>query len=191
MNFLKSQKYKIIIIAVVLLLAGGALFIMFRHYPIASVNGSYINASEFDKNYAAANYYYGNYKKVNGESAATVLSQSDIETQVLSQMIDAKLIDQAVRKEVGGDLDALLLNKMAEYDKDQNLAKATETVYGMSYSDFKTQALIPQAEKDILSGRLFIKNQNIDDFMKGLEKSAQVSIFSNNLAWDGQKVVVK
>lgn len=159
-------------------------------YPIAMVNGQAIGAKRFRSQYRAAQTYLGNARKaVAGTSTSSNIPDSELQAVVLDQLIESTLAQQGAEKEVGGDLDYLVENKMANYDSDQKLAAAASGLYGISYADFRKDFLVPQAEADILLGRLYLRGEKLEDWLKNARASARVSIFSSKFRWDGSKVM--
>lgn len=160
-------------------------------YPILIVNGSAVSARRFSKNYRAASFYQDNLVKTysQGQSPIEPVSDRDLEAMVLSQLVEAKLVDAGIRREVGGDLEYLVAGKIQKYDESQDLKGAAASLYGMSYSDFREEVLVPQAKRDILAGRLYLRGEDVQDWLARGKKSAQIIVFSKRFRWDGEKVV--
>lgn len=163
-----------------------------RRYPIMIVNGETVSAARFKMNYRSASVYYENLLKTYARTdlAPKPLTQSDLEVGVLEQLVEAILVDHGVRREVGEDLDYLLQSKLGGYEETPALRSATETLYGLSYEDFLHEVLIPQAKKDILAGRFFLRGEKIDEWLREAKKSAHVTIFSKKFRWDGETVAI-
>lgn len=160
-------------------------------YPILMVNGSAVSAHRFSKNYRAASLYQDNLEKTYSRVGITTerLSSKDLEVAVLNQLVEAKLIDAGARREAGGDLDYLVSGKIQKYDESRDLAGAAMSLYGMSYSDFREEVLVPQAKRDILAGRLYLRGEDIREWLRREKQAAQVIIFSKRFRWDGEKIV--
>lgn len=176
------------------LLLGGA--VMAGRYPILIVNGTMITAARFEKNYRAASIYYENMKKSTADNAsATVkirdLSPTDLEVGVLNQMVVATLVADGAKREVGSGLTAMVAEKIGKYVSDPKIGQSITTLYGMSIADFRDEVLVPQAERDILVGRLYLRNADADAWLADARKSASVRIFSPKFRWDGEKVVAQ
>ncbi len=169
------------------------LLISFGYYPIAMVNGHFISKRTFLKNYGAAAVYYQNFLKTYQQNPAPekTASPDDIQRSVLTQLIENSIVEAGARKEVGADLNALVEGKVSQASKEPGLDKAVQTLYGMNLDDFKKEILAPQAERDILTGRLFLKGGNIDDWLRDAKKSANVVIFSPQFRWNGDMVEMK
>ncbi len=184
------KKLSLIVAALVL---GGFLIlflIISDNYPIAAVNGSTISASRFWGDYRAAQAYTQNMLKtyMTSSTPQTSPSSDEIETVVLDELVEETLVHQGALKEAGKDLDYLVNNKLSKYDSDADLSKAALTVYGISYSDLRDKFLVPQAERDVLSGRLFLRGEKMEDWLKQSRASANVTVFSRKFRWDGLKI---
>lgn len=183
---------KQIILAFVILAGILVIFLIsFDFYPILAVNGSAVSARRFYKNYRAALFYQENLVKTynQGQSVIEPVSQLDLETMTLNQLVETKLIDAGVRREVGSDLKYLLAGKIEKYDQSQDLKSATMSIYGMPYSDFREEVIVPQAKRDILAGRLYLRGENIEEWLAREKETARVVVFSKRFRWDGAKIV--
>ncbi len=175
------------------ILAGLLLIFLvsFNFYPILVVDGSPISARRFWKNYRAASFYEDNLIKTYGQNSDAVkpVSGKDLETLVLNQLVEAELVSKGAKREAGGDLEYLVSGKVQKYDESRDLKGAAVSLYGMSYPDFREEVLVPQAERDILAGRLYLRGESIDDWLAREKQAAQVAVFSKNFRWDGGKIV--
>lgn len=160
-------------------------------YPVAMVNGSPITAREVAVDYMAAQKYFDNLVKTYPQNAPDRPAVSTLKLAVLNQLVEQALIAQGARQEAGSDLDALVQDKITKYASSGDLSRAASALYGLSENDFKNEVLIPQAESDVLSGRLFLQGKKLEDWLAQAKKDAQVVILSGNYAWDGQAVVAK
>ncbi len=182
-----------------LAIVSGALacivLVRLNYYPVALVGGRVISARQFMENYAAAQAYYQNALRTYAAASSTVsfseLKDKDIEADVLNQLVEAVLVGDGAKQEAGGDLDLLVAGKIEKYDTDPKFQRAAEALYGLPFSDFKSDVLVPQAERDVLTGRLFLKGKKLDDWLRSAKRSARVIIFSPAFRWDGEKVVGK
>jgi len=188
------RRYKIYIIFAFIVAAGlAAAFLVSRgHYPAALVDGELISANRFALDYSAASLYYQNLLKTYGPAVqGGELNPMDLELAVMNQLIDESLIKEGAAREVGGDLQYLLENKLSKFRDDANLSRAAAAIYGLDENNFASEVLIPQATRDILAGRLFLRGQKIEDWLLAARKSARVVIFSRKFRWDGEKAVVR
>jgi hypothetical protein len=160
-------------------------------YPILIVDGSAVSARRFSKNYRAASFYQDNLIKTYGQGQSPIepVSGKDLEAMVLNQLVEAKLVDAGVRREVEGDLEYLVAGKIQKYDESRDLKGAATSLYGMPYSDFREEVLVPQAERDILAGRLYLRGESVEEWLAREKESAQVTVFSKRFRWDGNQIV--
>jgi hypothetical protein len=160
-------------------------------YPILMVNGSPVSARRFSKNYRAALWYQNKLLDTYAPARSQVepVSGRELEAMVLSQLVEAELISAGVRREVGNDLEYLVSGKIQKYDDNRDLKNAAMTLYGMSYADFRREILIPQAKRDILAGRLYLRGEDIGDWLAREKQTARVIVFSKKFHWDGRQIV--
>jgi len=166
------------------------------YYPILSVNGSYVSARTFWKNYQASSVYY---QKVMDAYSSTVQDKSkikpvnvnEIKRLALTQIVENILISAEVQKELGGDLDTIVDGRISKIEGDKDLQKAAEGVYGLNFAEFKDEILVPLAKEEILTGRLFLEGKKLNDWLDEAKKSSQVKIFSSQFFWDGKEIQVK
>lgn len=189
------MKYKpyIIFLLIVAFIFSVILLISLGYYPIVMVNRHFISKRTFLENYKAASVYYQNFLKTYQQNPPLekVASPDDIQRSVLTQLIENSIVEDGARKEVGADLGRLVEEKVSQASKEPGLDKAVRTLYGMNLDDFKKEILAPQAERDILTGRLFLKGGNIDDWFQNSKKSAKVIIFSPQFHWNGDIVEMR
>lgn len=186
---LLSTKKTIVLLIIALAVLGGIAAIGQGLYPVALVSGSPIFASTLRTDYASALIYAANYRRVyDPGNTSDAMRPEDIEAQVLTNLINARLVEAAARAEAGSDLQSLVDQKVNDYS---GLSAQAQSLYGMSDAQFKSEVLVPQAEKDILSARLFLRGGNADDVLKDLRARIRVTIFSKTFSWDGDKVVAR
>ena len=189
----KNKLYAVFFSAIALGIAAIS-FISYGYYPVAIVNGHFITAKLFANDYAIASAYYQNIivkSYGNSSSTAGVLTSSEIQQSVLTGLIENVLIEDGARKEMGGDLNRLVNEKVSKATDIDGIDKAVKSVYGMSLDDFKKEILVPQAERDVLTGSLFLKGQKIEDWLSEAKKSSKVMILSGTFYWNGESVASK
>ncbi len=170
----------------------GAAFVISRgYYPIALVHGSPILRGEFVKNFILASRDYENLLKLQpaeGGNAENNLTRENIERAVLGLLIEKKLIREELRRDLGADMGPLVARKLEKFAGDAELASAAETLYGLSLADFREEVLLPQAERDVLAGRLFLKGETFDGWLASVKQSGRITIFSSRFYWEGGEV---
>ncbi|HUX36008.1 MAG TPA: hypothetical protein VMV71_03185 [Candidatus Paceibacterota bacterium] len=189
------MKYKLYAIFFLVIALGVAaiFFISFGYYPIAIVNGRFITAKTFVNDYAVASVYYQNILKTYEKSSSTpeILTPAQIQQSVLTGLIENVLIDDGARKEIGSGLDNLVnekVNQAVDSGASGDIEKAVKSVYGINMNDFKNEILVPQAERDLLTGSLFLKGQKIEDWLTAAKKAGNIIILSGKFYWDGENV---
>lgn len=162
------------------------------YYPIGMVNQKLILSRQFRKDYRASSSYYLNvlktYRSEDPDSEKSAVTSLEVQLSVLNQMVENVLVSQAARKELGEDFDGFLENKIGRYEHDVEFRKAAETIYGLSFTDFKKEILIPRAERDLLSGHLFLRGDSLERWLRDAKRASAVRIFSGKFYWDGEEV---
>ena len=186
-----SKKRALIVFSAVIVL-GLLLFFLVSvgYYPVAFISGRILLAREFSRNYQAAALYYRNLVKTYKPDLPSekTLGPIDLQVSVLNQLVENRLIDQAAREEVGDDLTGLVEARVSKLQNGEDLKKAVQALYGLSYKDFEEAVLVPQAKLDILSGRLFLRGKKIEQWLTEAKAASKVVIFSRQFYWDGKEV---
>ncbi len=189
------KKYKFYIVFLLIIGAGlsALMLISLGYYPIALVNNHFISAKTFLKDYGAASIYYDNVLKTYRSDASRdkVLQPSNLQRSVLTQLVENTLIEAEARRIVGPDFDRLVGEKVDQAGNDPRLEKAAQALYGLNLGDFKKEILLPQAERDVLTGRLYLEDKKIDNWLQNAKKSGRVIIFSGQFYWNGDTVEAK
>ena len=208
---MKNYKIYFVFCVAVALITAAVYYVSIGYYPIATVNGSFITEKTFSENYNTASFYYRNILKAyaatstdsmnsfgnglpqNGTSSSTpkILTPAEIQQSVLSGLVENILIENGARKEIGEELDRLVTEKVNQAAGTPGTGKAVGAIYGLSLADFKKEILVPQAERDILTGSLFLKGQKIEDWLIAEKKASKVMIFSGKFYWNGEDVAIK
>ncbi len=190
------KKYRPFIVFIGLICLGlAAIFLISSgYYPILSVNSRLLSARKFWKDYQANTVYYQNLISVYGSTAifgnssGTISNAEDLKISVLNKIIENSLISEQVKKELGADAEEIIQNKIKSLETDEVLKLSAQKMYGLSYDDFKDEILIPKAEQEILTGRLFLKGDKLEDWLLSQKKSSRVKLFSSEFYWDGVEV---
>ena len=194
-NILIKNKLNLILLIIFILILVFGIIANLNYYPVISVNNVPISAKKLNINMRAAIYYFNTYKKLqeerglnqNASASLKELSQEEIKIFVLNQLIENELIHQETEKRIGSNLKDLVNEKINNY-LNPELESAALEIYGLNKNDFKNEILIPQAEKDILAGRLFLENKNIADWLKEQKKQAKIIVFDKKIKWNGENL---
>jgi hypothetical protein len=178
------------LLVVVAVIAGIAFT---KSYAVTTVNGRAIPAKQFFANYRMSVVYTENMRKaLAGQgvtSTPTFSSENELKALVLTELVERSLVKEALAREVGSDLDVLVTQKIGKYENDSALKNVAQALYGITFETYKEEILIPQAEHDILSGRLFLKGQKYEEWLSETKQSAKVEVFSDDFEWNGTGVV--
>ncbi|MEK9154692.1 MAG: SurA N-terminal domain-containing protein [Patescibacteria group bacterium] len=186
----------IIFVFLAALLGGGFYFIITDSYPIIFVGSKYISANNFNKNYEAALNYYKNALEISKNDSFEVLNSGEakieIQRAVLNNLIEDELIAKALRKELKPEeIKMKVRQKIEEVLADKDLQKAAEKLYGFSLDDFILRVLEPQARRELLEGRLILKNVDFNEWFKTEKASVKIIILAPGFSWDGDSVIIK
>lgn len=189
----RRHKPQIVFFFIAIAILVAFLLVSTGYYPIAFVNGSFVSAQQFETSYGASMRYHAQAVKTYGAGgeAEYEFSEQEVEASVLTYLIEAELVRIAASREVGSDFGPLVEDKVGRYENDPGLARAAEALYGLTFPKFRMEILIPQAERDIFTGRLFLRGQTFDAWLTEEKQDARVFIFSRRFRWDGGKVVVQ
>lgn len=187
------SRYRIYLLFSLVVGAGlaAAILVSMGYYPIALVNGGFITARQFVEDYAAISSYYGNFLEANGLAKdERGLAPVELELAALNGLIEKRLIGEGARAEAGEDFGHLILKKLENFMRDTETQKAAEML-GLGEEEFEDLVLLPEAEKEILAGRLFLRGEKFEDWLKTAKLEARVIIFSPRFSWNGGAVVLE
>ncbi len=169
----------------------GYYVIHLGHYPVAIVNGSIITAKALNDEYGVALEYYA--KTLAGQKDFDPTStpvQKELRRAALNDLIDKSLIEAELKKRTGNNFDAAVDERIASVNADtKTIADAAKNLYGLDLAGFRALVLVPQAEKELLEGRLFLEQKKLDDWLSQAEQTAKVTILTPELSWSTNKVV--
>jgi hypothetical protein len=160
-HFHKFQWYYLIFLGIIFLGLAGYYVIRLGHYPLAIVNGDIVSASHFNEEFAAAYRYYS--LSLRGEKNVDLRGREfvrEIRRATLNDLLEKALISQELESRVGGELSRLVESKLAAQKIDRrSIEESAKVLYGLTLADFTQLVLVPQAEREILEGRLFLENK--------------------------------
>ena len=183
-----SFKTSLILFAI-FMVAGLSGYLAVRNgsYPVTVVNFRMITANELTRDSLTAQTYFKNdfrARSLDQNQLDTPQSQLEIKRAVLDNLISNLLVIQELHRRLKNDYQSVAENKIAQVLKvNQNLELGIKTLYGIEFPEFKERILRPQAYREILEGRMFLNNENFDDWLKNARARATVIILSPNLQW--------
>ncbi len=192
MKFAFSRRI-LLFLAVVVLCMGAIALAAFGYYPILIVNGSPVFAAKFFQHVRAMSLFQERVAQAYPKAIrGSPPSREELEAGVLDGLVEERLLNQSIRREVGREADGLVEEKLQGLIQEEaKFGKATEALYGLSLGEFRQEVLVPQAERDIVKGRLFLRGESIDDWAEANRRAARVTVLSTRFKWDGEKIVAK
>lgn len=165
------------------------------YYPVAIINFDLITAEKFSKETSTANKYYQNEFFVRGSDPKTLDSaqaQLEIRRAVLDDLISNSLIFRELNRRLKNDYQSIAENKIDQVlKKNVNLQAGVKELYGLEFSEFKDEVLLPQAYQEILQGRMFLNNEDFNNWLKKARFRARVIILSPEFEWNGDALLIK
>lgn len=182
----------LVFLAIIFFGLGTYYFVHLGHYPIAIVNGKIITAGDFNNEYAAALQYYQ--KTMSQQKTPIDLRSADVQKEVrratLNDLIDKALIVAELKKREGSDFNEVVASKISSANVNtKNFADAAKLLYGLEPNDFMAMVIVPQAEKELLEGRLFLEQRKLEEWLADAEKEASITLLTPEFSWDKTKVV--
>ncbi|OGF62179.1 hypothetical protein A2662_04620 [Candidatus Giovannonibacteria bacterium RIFCSPHIGHO2_01_FULL_45_33] len=184
-EFLK-QKY-IIILAIVILLAGAAVW-YFGFAPVMSVEGKNVSIGEFSKIKGAISRY----DEVSHAVGTTTLPV-ELNRRALSNIIEIMLVDKLVSEtdpSINQRAEDVVKEALAG-NKNFSLADAAERLYGLSEKDFMDLVLIPQAKRSLLLDHFKDDPTKLNDAWENINKTADIKIYYPGYYWESGEVKTK
>ncbi len=189
----KRRLFSLILVGIIGIIS---FLIITQSYPVALVNWRPISFQTFKKNSAAALYYYQKVSETYNLNNAVIIDslgvKQEVERAVLDKLIENILIHQELKERFkNNEMKRMVENKIEEAIKGKNIEKEVKILYDLSLDEFKERLLKPQAEQEILAGRLLLENKNFDDWLKETKLKAKVIILLPNFEWKDGRVIIK
>ncbi|MBI4119387.1 MAG: hypothetical protein HY456_00890 [Parcubacteria group bacterium] len=179
-------------------LIGTGLFLYYiivqERYPAAFVGIYPISSGTLDEVYSAAVRYYQNAAKTYGGNVnelSTAAVRQEIRRAAMEELIEERIIHSELQRRLGKDLDLVVQNKLNDIVKDPSFQKAAAAVYGLAFDDFSRLFLVPQAEREILDGRLFLEKKELSGWLEAAKKKSRVTILTPGFSWNGETVELR
>ncbi len=188
---------KILIILLVVIIIAFIVFVLAGGYwAVAFVNKAPVSHREFNDWYGAALNFYQNNLKMAGKDPKVLDSddaRKELKRAVLESLVESKLIEEELKNRIGQSvLNMMVQEKIDKTDiNNENLKKGAEVLYGLSTEKLKEIILVPKAEEEILEGRLFAENKNLDNWLKEKKAQSTVIITLPGFFWENGEVKTK
>ena len=163
-----------------------AAYAVFRGtYPVVVANGTIISNETYENKYAAAFSYYrsalATYTDANAEFGEA--ERRELRRAVLEGLIEEALIHEELLRREPKELGAVVENKIAKALADPDFPGATRTLYGLTSGGARRYLLVPQAEREILEGRLFLEKRELEEWLTAAKRSARVTLLVPGFSW--------
>ena len=188
------QKYFTVFLVILFVGLGAYYLVHFGYYPVAAVNRSLITANRFETEYAVAYHYYE--RALSNSVDADPRSRDfkkELRRAVMENLIEQTLIREDLVVRIGKDLPTIVDGKIFNAQK-RDLKTAEETakvLYGLTLAEFESLVLVPQAQKEILQGRLFLEKQDYETWLREAKKNAKVFIVTPEFYWQDLSVKLR
>ena len=185
------QRFFTVFLVILFVGLGSYYLVHFGYYPLAVVDRSLITANRFETEYAVAYYYYlralANSEDTDPRSREF---KKELRRAVLEDLVDQALINRDLTTRVGKELPEIVENKIISAQRAdlKTIEETAKMLYGLSLADFKSLVLVPQAQKEILQGRLFLEKQDYEAWLREAKKNAKVFIVTPEFYWEDSSV---
>lgn len=173
------------------LLAGYA--VLRGSYPVMIVDGATVSDRVFQKKYGGALAYYESalqtYTGALQEFGAN--ERRELKRAALEGLAEEALIHEELLRREPVELASIVENKTAEALKNPDFATAARALYGLSPEDAKRYLLVPQAEREILEGRLFLEKRELEEWLHASKRDASVTVLLPGFSWNNGGIVAE
>ncbi|MDP3956616.1 MAG: SurA N-terminal domain-containing protein [bacterium] len=189
---MKQRSLLVIFLGIILI--GVAIYAVISrgYFPALLVNGEIITDRQYEQSVSAViNYYEVAGKTYQGINIEEVLkNKGEVRKLALEQLIEATLINQGLKERLGGNLDAVVQNKLGDLEHNQNLEKAVSAIYGMGFDDFINLFMRPVAERELLDGKLLLEKTDMATWLKNAKLQARVTLLLPGYSWQNGEVKI-
>ncbi len=186
------QRYFTTFLLILFVGLGAYYLVHYGYYPVAVVNSQIITANRFEIEYAVAYNYYVRALSVSKDTdPRTREFKKELRRAVLDNLLEQALVRQDLSSRVGKELNQIVQGKILNSQKldPKTLEETARVIYGLDLSEFESLVLVPQAQKEILQGRLFLEKKEYDQWLQDAKKNAKVFIVTPEFYW--QDLTVK
>ncbi len=198
-DIIKKHKF-LLSVFVVSVAMGGFLFSYFSYNIVALVDGKIIWKKDMDETVNLMIKYYD----TDSHHSVTEISDSEffqdkdllnrMQKEALARIIDYKILISELEK-INPDWKDLATAKIddaiSQTESADKFEEGIKAIYGMSFNDFKSKVLMPQAQFEIISDELKNDGKEYDQWIKDKKKETEIKIFIDGLMWKDGEVVVR
>ncbi len=186
----------IVTTAFVLIVVAVSWLVGTQSYPALMVGWRPIAYGEFRTAYNSALTYYGKALQTYDRSSSRVLDSSetkqDIKRAIIDKIIEDRLVEADLRRRMSAEeISNVVRRKISEATSGAEIANEVRTLYGLTLDEFGDYILEPQAEREILEGRLILEGKNFTDWLREARSAARITILLPGFEWDGGEVISK
>lgn len=183
-------KRTIIVLSLAVVGAAAAYAVLRGAYPVVLVNGTTISNEMYGSKYSAALSYYRSALATYADAAAFgAAERRELRRAVLEGLVEEALVHEELLRREPKELGAVVENKIREALKDPDFPSAARTLYGLTSEGARRYLLVPQAEREILEGRLFLEQQELDAWLLAAKQAARVTLLIPGFSWNNGGVV--
>lgn len=179
-------------IGVVALGGAAALLFLGGRDPIVSVNGTMISSQTFESYVRAEQYAYDAFvaqmAQASTQSQVPKLTASQIRVAALNRLIENQLIETEARRDLGAEFDEVLKRKLENVAADTRLYEGGKLLY-QTADEFERFFLIPSAVRSVLEGRLFLRDERLDNWLARARETVDVRVYSQEFFWKDGAIV--
>ena len=148
-----------------------------------------------NKTYFVAYRYFQNVLLSSGKDVKELEKREtrvELRRATVNKLITDSLIYQELKRRIPGEFNAIAEKNINEYIKNNaDLEKGAKLLYGIDFSDFKEQILLPQAYQEILEGRMFLNNESFNDWLAKERSQAKIFILLPDLKWEKESIILR
>ena len=179
--------------AVAVAVSGALLVLALGLYPIALVNGSPVWASSFRAYVGSALAYQQAVRDTYVSTSSALLAASlegeqQLGAAALDELVEQKLIEQGIARLAGENADDLVQTKLDALLKEPDLPGASRALFQLDPDAFVRAILRPQAEREVLTGRIYLDSQTLEAWVAQARAEAQVRVLSSSYGWEAGRV---
>lgn len=200
-----SITISILVIAIICVVG---VLVSFGYYPIALVNGTSITSHDYQRQLDSSSAYrdalaatYPLGQAANELAASSTASSTatplvllrgdDLGAAVLDTLVENILVHEAVTEGVDAGADRIVADKVAFYRANNEIARASTILLGISPEVFTATILVPQAEREVLASKLFLQGTTLEQWLRDQRMQARVRVLSSTFRWDGAAIRIR